>query len=106
MRSLNTPSVYSELYDQNHVDRYSVVVIQELLSLSDSTKPYPTGDGFVKEMKRLKNKGVKLIIDICDNHLYQPIESEKWQAAKHNLIEMLQLADHVVFRPIIYQRKY
>lgn len=97
MRTLNDLSINCELYDVTHIDRYTTVVIQELLCFPDDKKPYPTGDGIVEEMKHLKAKGVKLIIDTCDNHLYQPFPNEKWQAAKKHFNEMLQLADHLVF---------
>lgn len=97
LRSLSALSIPCELYDSSRSDRYSTVVIQEFLCLQDDKNAYPTGAAIVQEMKCLKRQGVKLIIDSCDNHLYQPKTNEKWRAATEYLAEMLQLADHLVF---------
>jgi glycosyltransferase involved in cell wall biosynthesis len=60
--------VFSKLYDRSH---------QELA-------------------KRLRGAGTKVVLDLCDNHFYNPYDLPAYAQARRDLLSMLRLADRVV----------
>lgn len=74
-----------ELYNEEKTDRYSGVIFSKLYD----DKNYAIA-------KRFKDRGAKVIFDICDNHFYNPNHLEKFKIVRQQLLRMLAIADSVV----------
>ncbi|MDD5277973.1 MAG: hypothetical protein PHR16_18120, partial [Methylovulum sp.] len=48
------------------------------------------------QARQLKNKGIKVIFDLCDNYFYNPHQLPDVERAKSVILQMLQLADKTV----------
>lgn len=71
-----------ELFDPHHANRYSAVVFSKKYSLHD-----------YQLAKKLQANGTKIILDLCDNHFYNPEENETLAKRTTNLRNMLNLCD-------------
>jgi hypothetical protein len=68
--------VFNKVYDQDHLD----------LAL------------------RLKKQGVKVVLDLCDNHLYNPHNDKDMAAKSKRLLQMLEIA-HTVTVPCVEMQR-
>ncbi len=74
-----------ELYDEANFDRYDAVVF---------SKAYAPGDR--KLARRLKAAGKRVVLDLCDNHFFNPCDLPKYREARESLLAMIAICDGVV----------
>jgi glycosyltransferase involved in cell wall biosynthesis len=74
-----------QLFNLESLEKYSAVIF----SKSYDEKSYDIA-------AKLKSRGVKVIIDLCDNHFYNPYKLEKFNFVRRRLLKMFELADLVV----------
>lgn len=96
MRILRRQGEQVELYDAGRADRYAAVVVQGLSCLDQPLGGWATGDAFLREVESLKARGVKILVDDCDNHFYNPRNMPEWLDATTRLRRLLRTADHLI----------
>jgi hypothetical protein len=74
-----------ELYDDAYFDRYQAVVF---------SKAYGPQD--LKLAHRLRAAGKRVLLDLCDDHFYNPAGLPKYQEARKGLLAMISLCDRVI----------
>jgi glycosyltransferase involved in cell wall biosynthesis len=74
-----------ELFSPERFSSYSAVIF----SKSYDEKSYDLA-------VELKQRGKRVIFDICDNHFYNPYNLVKFHYVRMRLLKMLNLADHVI----------
>lgn len=74
-----------ELYDEDRFRRYETVVF---------SKAYRPRD--IKLAQRLRQSGKRVLLDLCDNHFYNPFGLPAYHDARENLLAMIALCDGVV----------
>ena len=74
-----------ELYDEGNFDRYQTVVF---------SKAYGPADR--KLARRLKAAGKRVLLDLCDNHFFNPFDLPKYREAREGLLAMIAICDGVV----------
>jgi hypothetical protein len=84
MAALQQRAYPVELFNSAHSDGYTAVVYSKAYSNKD-----------YEEARALKKTGVKVAVDLCDNHLYNPKGLPYWTEAGSRLRRMLALADAV-----------
>lgn len=72
----------SELFSPDRAHRYDLVVFQKAYD-EDS----------LRLAQELKRRGVRLVLDICDNHLYNPAARTHLAARAERLLRMLEIVD-------------
>ena len=85
LAALQQQGISVELFDSSHLEQYCAVIFSKLYDQSN-----------IKIAKKLKKRGATVVLDICDNHLYNPRGLPKYQMVRQNLLEMIELSDHVV----------
>ncbi len=73
------------LFDERDVDEYEGVIF---------SKSYDEADRSVA--RRLRSRGRASILDLCDNHFYNPYALPFYETARQSLLEMIGLCDRVV----------
>ena len=73
-----------EIYNPKYQNNYQLVIFQ---------KAYDPPDLVLAE--KLKNQGTKIILDLCDNHFYNPYQIPEFVAKEKRLRKMIELADLV-----------
>jgi len=73
-----------ELYDEANFDRYETVVF---------SKAYADKDR--KLARRLKAAGKRVLLDLCDDHFYNPEDLPKYREAREHLLAMIAICDGV-----------
>ena len=73
-----------EIYNPKHQNNYQLVIFQ---------KAYDPPDLILAE--KLKNQGTKIILDLCDNHFYNPYQIPEFVAKEKRLRKMIELANLV-----------
>jgi hypothetical protein len=74
-----------ELFRPEHASSYHAVVYSKLYDAASYA-----------EAQRLRSEGIKVVVDLCDNHFYNPGGSAELARAGSELRRMLRLADHLV----------
>lgn len=74
-----------ELYDEAYFDRYSAVVFSKAYGPEDR-----------KLARRLRAAGKRVLLDLCDDHFYNPADLPKYREARESLLAMIALCDQVV----------
>lgn len=74
-----------ELFDDARCSTYRAVVYSKLYD-----------DATYREAAALKARGTRIILDLCDNHFYNPSAWGPLIKARDELLRMLALADYVV----------
>ena len=74
-----------ELYDEARVDRYEAVVFSKAYNAENRALA-----------TRLKRAGKRVLLDLCDDHFYNPHDLPQYEKARTNLLAMIALADQVV----------
>lgn len=97
MRTLRAMGLATEIVDLSRLNRYKTVLVQELISRQDNTKPFPTGDAILPVLARMRDFGIRIVLDVCDNHFYYEREDSAWRRANAVFLEMVRFADRVVF---------
>lgn len=73
-----------ELFDPARADAYNAVVLAKAYGAKD------------RELARaVKARGARVVFDLCDNHFHNPYALPRYQRAREELLEMLDLADVV-----------
>jgi tRNA (mo5U34)-methyltransferase len=73
-----------ELFDPNQTERYAAVVYSKRYNLDS-----------YREAEALQKLGVCIVLDLCDNHFYNPTGSEPLSNAEDQLRRMMSLADEI-----------
>jgi hypothetical protein len=74
-----------ELFHPQRVSQYAAVVYSKLYD-----------DATYREAKGLQKRGVRIVLDLCDNHFYNPNGLETLRKAGEQLRRMMALADELV----------
>ena len=74
-----------EAFDETYLDRYRTVVF---------SKAYGPDDR--KLARRLKAAGKRVILDLCDDHFFNPSDLPKYREAREGLLAMIAICDKVV----------
>ncbi len=74
-----------EIFREDREQYYSSVIFSKLYDLKN-----------IALARRLKQRGAQVVLDICDNHFYNPRALPDYQKVRKNLLQMLWLCDHVV----------
>ena len=74
-----------ELYDDAYQDRYRTVVFSKAYGPEDR-----------KLARRLKAAGKRVILDLCDDHFFNPLDLPKYREAREGLLAMIAICDEVV----------
>lgn len=74
-----------ELFDPAHAERYAAVVYSK--SYDDASQ---------REASALRESGVRVVFDLCDNHFYNPGRLPGWERAGQNLRRMMAIAHELV----------
>ena len=74
-----------ELYDDGNFDRYQTVVFSKAYAPQDR-----------KLARRLKAAGKRVLLDLCDNHFFNPEGLAKYREARESLLAMIAICDGVV----------
>lgn len=83
--NLNKIGIRCEFFSLTRMDSYKLVIFQ---------KSYTEED--IQLAIKLKDLGVKTVIDICDNHFYNPAGRDDFEARAARLKQMINLVDAVV----------
>ena len=75
----------AEEFEEKRLDRYDVVVFSKAYGINDR-----------KLAHKVKAAGKRVILDLCDDHFYNPFDLPKYREAGENLRSMIALADKVV----------
>ena len=74
-----------EEFDPAYLDRYRTVVFSKAYGAEDR-----------KLARRLKAAGKRVILDLCDDHFFNPLDLPKYREARHGLLSMIKICDKVV----------
>lgn len=74
-----------EEFDPAYVDRYRTVVFSKAYGPEDR-----------KLARRLKAVGKRVILDLCDDHFFNPDDLPKYREAREGLLAMIAICDAVV----------
>ena len=85
LRELRRRGFPVELFRPDHLSSYQAVVYSKLYDPAS-----------YNEAVKLRAQGVRVVVDLCDNHFYNPEEVPALAQAAVELRRMLRLADHLV----------
>lgn len=85
IRELQRRGFPVELFRPEHVSQYTAVVYSKLYD-----------EASYREAAGLREKGTRIVVDLCDNHFYNPAGNPDLARARVGLERMLRLADHLV----------
>ena len=85
MSGLNSSIFDSTIFDSRDLSSFDVLIFSKLYDRSSQ-----------KEALAARSAGVKTILDLCDNHLYNPRGLEAYDTAAENLKTMIGIVDYVV----------
>jgi hypothetical protein len=74
-----------ELFHPRRVRQYAAVIYSKIYD-----------DATFREAKSLQNRGVRIVLDLCDNHFYNPNGLASLKKAGEQLKRMMTLADELV----------
>ena len=74
-----------EAFDEAYLDRYRTVVFSKAYGPEDR-----------KLARRLKAAGKRVILDLCDDHFFNPADLPKYREARESLKAMIAICDKVV----------
>lgn len=73
-----------EIFSNKKQNQYQLVVFQKAYTQKDLVLA-----------KKLKQQGTKIVIDLCDNHFYNPYNFPDYQEREARILQMIELADAV-----------
>jgi hypothetical protein len=85
LRELRRQDYPVELFDPVRRDSYSAVIYSKVYDRASQA-----------EARRLQANGTRIVLDLCDNHLYNPLNLDVLRAAAGELRRMIALADEIV----------
>ena len=74
-----------EEFDEAYLDRYRTVVFSKAYGPEDR-----------KLARRLKASGKRVMLDLCDDHFFNPSDLPKYREARESLLAMIAICDKVV----------
>ena len=95
LRVLQARGYPIELYDPVRADRYSAVLFQALCCRQDPANRN-SGDYILDEATRLRDRGVSILIDECDNHFFNPKQDSAWVETASRIRSLIGISDHLV----------
>ena len=75
----------AELYDEARFDAYSAVLFSKAYRAEDQALA-----------RRLKAAGKRVLLDLCDDHFYNPQDLPKYRQLRQDLLAMIALSDQVI----------
>ena len=84
-RALKARGQQVEAFDPAYLDRYRTVVFSKAYGPEDR-----------KLARRLKAAGKRVILDLCDDHFFNPAGLPKYREARESLLAMIALCDKVI----------
>lgn len=94
LKQLRTQGLPAELYHAERANQYRAVIVQAWAAFSTSQGHDP--EHFLAEVGRLKQAGLRIVVDNCDNQFYNPRQDAAWHAQLQRLRRLLALADVLV----------
>lgn len=85
LRELQARKFPVALYEEPYRDHYTGVIFSKL---------YDTEHQVLA--RRLKARGAMVILDLCDNHFYNPSDLPEYRRARADLLRMIELADLLI----------
>jgi hypothetical protein len=85
LEALRKKNFNVELFCEKDSDQYDAVIFSKLYDIKNQ-----------ELASKLNRNNAKVILDICDNHFYNPYGLDLYENAKDNLLRMLKLADEVI----------
>jgi len=85
LEALKQKGMSVELFDEKKVDNYKAVIFSKLYDKKNQDVAY-----------RVHEAGGIVILDLCDNHFYNPFELDAYNHVKINLLKMISIADKIV----------
>ncbi|MBB4012272.1 hypothetical protein [Niveibacterium umoris] len=95
LAALQRDGVEVELYDPACEARYCSVIVQAWSVFGTVRNSLPP-DAMLVAVARLKQQGVRIVVDNCDNQFYNPTNNPDWEAQVNRLRKLLAMADHLV----------
>jgi len=85
IRFLKARGHHVEAFDEARLDRYRTVVFSKAYGAEDR-----------KLARRLKAAGKRVLLDLCDDHFFNPMDLPKYREAREGLLAMIDICDGVV----------
>ena len=85
IRFLKARGQQVEEFDEAYLDRYRTVVFSKAYGPEDR-----------KLARRLKMAGKRVILDLCDDHFFNPSDLPKYRDARDSLLAMIAICDKVL----------
>lgn len=84
-----------ELYDAARESTYVSVIVQAW-SVFNTAQNSLTPEDFLAQIGRLKQRGIRIVVDNCDNQFFNPNNDPAWSRQIERLRRLLSMADHLV----------
>lgn len=85
LAALTKRDIKAEIFDPARLEAYETVIFSKCYSQESQ-----------EEARHLRAKGARVILDLCDNHFYNPLELPAYQRVRADLLAMIALADDIV----------
>lgn len=85
MRALRDLGIDAEWYDPKQPHKYEVVVVARRYD-----------DKSYSRLSELKRRGTTIVVDLCDNHFFNPNLLPQFERRRGRLMRLLRIADKVV----------
>jgi hypothetical protein len=85
LRELQSQNFPVELFNPANADSYAGIIFSKCYDIAD------------QQLARvMRSRGSAVVLDLCDNHFYNPYGLPVYETARKNLLEMIGLADLLV----------
>ena len=74
-----------ELYDDDRFDQYRTIVFSKAYNAADRALA-----------RRAREAGKRVLLDLCDDHFFNPNDTPKYRQVRRDLLAMTRLADAVI----------
>lgn len=95
LNQLIREGVEVELYDPSREPIYDSVIVQAW-SVFNTNQNSLAPDDFLKQINRMKARGIRVVVDNCDNQFFNPTNDSAWGRQVDRLRSLLSQADHLV----------
>ena len=85
LKELNARKFPITLFDEKSATEYSGIIFSKCYDKSDHALA-----------RELRARGGRVILDLCDNHFYNPSRLPAYKIVHKNLLEMISLSDQIV----------
>ena len=95
LTALVREGVEVELYDPAREARYCSVIVQAW-SVFNTARNALSPDAMLDSVARMKRRGIRIVVDNCDNQFYNPRNDAEWDLQLVRLRKLLAMADQLV----------